>query len=53
MAEAALFDVDRHIVVRTPGALVFEVVHNDAELARYLKAHPGAAVVYDALDKEA
>lgn len=24
--------------------------HNDAELARYLNAHPGASVVYDAAD---
>lgn len=41
MNEEALFDVDRHIVVRpNDGALVHEVVHNDAELARYLKQHP-------------
>lgn len=53
MAEPALFDVDRHIVVRPAGARVSEVVHNDTELARYLKAHPDAVVVYDALDKEA
>lgn len=50
MNEPALFDVDRHIVVRPAGALVSEVVHNDAELAGYLKAHPGASVVYDAAD---
>lgn len=50
MTEPALFDVDRHIVVRPVGGLVSEVVHNDAELARYLNAHPGASVVYDAAD---
>lgn len=51
MNEDALFDVDRHIVVRpNDGALVHEVVHNDAELARYLKQHPAATVVYDAAD---
>jgi hypothetical protein len=48
--EPALFDVDRHIVVRPAGALVSEVVHNDAELARYLRQHPAASVVYDAAD---
>ena len=53
MADATLFDVDRHIVVRPHGAHVSEVVHNDTELARYLKANPGAVVVYDALDQEA
>ena len=50
LAAATLFDVDRHIVVRPSGGLVSEVVHNDAELARYLNAHPGASVVYDAAD---
>lgn len=51
MTEPALFDVDRHIVVRpNDGALVHEVVHNDAELARYLRQHPAASVVYDAAD---
>lgn len=50
MSEPTLFDVDRHIVVRPAGGLVSEVVHNDAELARYLKQHPSATVVYDAAD---
>lgn len=47
-AQGTLFDQPRHIVVRARRDDVGQVVHTDAEVAKFLATNPDGCVVYDA-----